>query len=167
MAVTVTVTEPAGFTLDDVAKQIAAYKKLDATVGFGATMHPDAMVSVATIAAVHEFGRADRTIPERSFIRSALRLHQKEIANAMVQGLGRVIVGEMSAVESMVVVAKLVGSFVLARMDDAASWAVPLEQATVDAKGHAFPLVDSFYMREHLEWEVRRNGRFVRRGRVL
>jgi phage gpG-like protein len=48
-------------------------------LGKGGKMHPGSEINLAQLGAVHEFGRLDGSIPERSFIMMPIETHQKEI----------------------------------------------------------------------------------------
>lgn len=122
---------------------------------------------IASIAAVHEFGAripvTDRmrrylgaalglhlrketthiTIPERSFIRSAMMLGKERINERLRQDLVAFISGKTSRRTVFSRVGLLAANLIQARIRSSRSWAAPLSPVTIAKKGSSVPLIDT------------------------
>lgn len=142
--------------------------KLALTIGFqgesGGRSHPDANVNVATVALYNEFGTIES--PQRSFLRSTMFERRAEIAAAFAKELRPVVMGKRKAVDGLSAVGAIVAKFVRQKIDQAGSWAVPNEIATIKKKGHSQPLrggdiltgSSGGTMKKAVSWAVRRGG---------
>jgi hypothetical protein len=108
--------------------------------------------SMATIAAVHEFGSPEQGIPERSFLRGGIRRAAPKLNAVNIDSLRKVLLGKMTieqALEKLGVVAVgevkrefVVGSF------------VPLKPETIKRKGSTRPLIDTGNLRQAVTYVV-------------
>ena len=146
--------------LDRIGRDLKELGELSVVVGIvGAKaimQHPESDVSVATVAMFNEFGTA--TSPERSFIRSALREGQAEIARKYQQQMTLVVMGKRSPLRALEECGRLGARLVKQKLDAASAWAVPLSLATIKAKGSNVPLRDTDTVREAIGYAVRRGG---------
>jgi phage gpG-like protein len=109
-------------------------------------------VSLATIAAVHEFGSPEHNIPERSFLRGGIRRAAPKLNAVNIDSLRKVLLAKMSieqAIEKLGMVAAgevkrefIVGDF------------VPNKPATIKRKGSSRPLVDTGQLRQSITFIV-------------
>jgi hypothetical protein len=109
-------------------------------------------VSLAMVAAVHEFGSPEQGIPERSFLRGGIRRATPKLNAVNIDSLRKVLLGKMTieqAVEKLGVVAAgevkrefVVGTF------------VPNKPATIARKGSSRPLIDTGSLRQAVTYVV-------------
>lgn len=82
----------------ELMKRVAQIKNSYAKVGvFDEGEHEGSELSVAEVAAVHEFGTEDGHIPERSFLRSTFNAHREELIAIGVELMGRIVDGAITA----------------------------------------------------------------------
>ena len=109
---------------------------------------------LAVIGAVHEFGRADGSIPERSFLRVPLRSNQDVFAKIFVSGLPAVVNGEMTLRQLM----DQAGARAAATSQEAISQGIapPLKESTLRRKdsGKTTPLIDNGRLWQSITWVV-------------
>ena len=109
-------------------------------------------LSNAALAAVHEFGSKDGTIPQRSFIRSTADRERSTInrlLTAAVKGVntpdgirrGLGLVGEKTVAEMKRTIDRSIG--IAANLP-----------ATITAKGSSTPLIDTSVLKNSITWEV-------------
>lgn len=136
------------------AKAGSGYKvKVGLPKGTGS--YPDG-TPVILVGIVHEFGTADGTIPERSFLRSAMTKHIREhrklgrdLARTVTLGTRKpeIALGLLGAraaanVKQMIVILSQ----------------PPNTAATIARKGSSNPLVDTGLLGQSITWEVLRPG---------
>lgn len=146
--------------LDRIGRDLRLLDDLVVVVGIvgasASAKHPDSDTTVATVALFNEFGTP--TSPERSFIRSALREGQAELARKYQQQMTLVIMGRRSPVQALSACGQLGAQLVKRKLDTASVWAVPLSLATIKAKGSSVPLRDTDTVREAIGYAVRQGG---------
>jgi hypothetical protein len=100
-----------------------------------------AHITLAELAAVHEFGSELAGIPERSFIRSTLREEQPR-AEALCLRLARGVIAERLEVDAAL---GLLGTWAVAAIQAKIRSNIPpeLKQATIDRKHSSLALVDT------------------------
>ena len=122
--------------------------------GAGAQRVEGSDISVVELAAIHEFGSPAAGIPERSFIRSTLQVHEREALRHKTAELCRaVILGAMSVDQAL----NLLGVWATAairRSITTGKITPPLKQATIDRKGSSRPLVDTGQLINSITHEV-------------
>jgi hypothetical protein len=104
--------------------------------------------SVATVAAVQEFGSPAQNIPPRPFFRSMLA---KESKNWGPQ-LGALIKQDYDAARALETMGQVIKADLQQSIKDTNS--PPLAPATIKRKGFAKPLVDTGKMQNNVDYEV-------------
>lgn len=105
------------------------------------------------IAAVHEFGSRDGTIPQRSFLRSTADRERALFQRALSVGAKRAAINggikrELGKVGELGV-SKIKQTF------DRSIGLKPLKQATIDRKESSRPLIDTGILKNSMTWKVR------------
>lgn len=154
--------------LEEVVGVLAQLEGLDLTIGFqgadGAKQHPEAKVSLATIAMFNEFGTINA--PARSFLRSAMRDNGDRIARIYAEELREVLMKGRKPKDALARVGSRVVALVREKIESSLLWATPNAPSTIAAKGPGKPpLIDTRYMLNHLSWAVRERGLIVRQGK--
>ncbi len=110
-------------------------------------------LTVAGVAAVHEFGTADGRIPERSFLRATFDANNSRYAGMAKRIAARVVDGEDP--EGLLTALGLtIAGDVQERI--AAGIEPTLAPATVARKGSSTPLIDTGRLRQSISSRVRR-----------
>jgi hypothetical protein len=157
---------------------LAALRAAKITIGYqgssGAATHPDADASVATVAQWMEFGTPgsdDRNydsprsmIPSRPFLRVTFERAGGDFVEAARKALSDLVDGRATVEEVEARLGELGVSEVRKTIDDSRSWAEPLADSTVQAKGHDQPLLDSGTLRDSASWAVREGDTIRRQG---
>lgn len=112
-----------------------------------------APITMAQLAAVHEFGSKDGNIPERSFMRSALNEHSKEFKRLTKKVSLAVLAGKMDKKKGIGILCQKVIDWFAKKIDS--NIPPPNSKATVTAKGSSHTLVDTGQLRNSLDWEIR------------
>jgi len=107
---------------------------------------------VALIAAVHEFGHAELNIPERSFLRSTIRVKQSEYINLNRINLVRCVKGMISAQQVLQLLGEKAKGDVQRTIRNGDF--VPLKPATIQRKGSSKPLIDSGNLLQSITYVV-------------
>lgn len=123
-------------------------------VGFlrSSGMHKNADLSVAALAAVHEFGSSDGRIPERSFMRSAVDGSKNQLQALVDKISAKVFDGDMDRKKGL----GLIGQFLKDRIVAKINSGVPPPNApsTVARKGSSKTLIDTGQLKNSVDWEV-------------
>lgn len=147
--------------LQELFKRLAALRDFRIRVGYqdaeGRMLHPEAEISVAKLAAVHEFGSPEQGIPERSFIRSTITWHEVTIRQFEESQIALVAEGKIEPVEAMSAIGAFVCQAIRGRLENASAWAVP-------TKNGEPPLTDTGTLARNLSWQVRRGSEVVAKG---
>lgn len=157
---------------DDTAKldeRIAELKALKLSVGYtrqsgGREIHPDSEITVAKLAAIHEWGSPSDNIPARSFIRRTMHERRREIADELKRAVKAAVEGKITPVQAYARVGKLVLGLIRAKLESASGWAKPLQAATAEEKGHARVLSDTRTLITSLAWRVSKGRQTVAEG---
>lgn len=114
-------------------------------------------MTVAQVAAIQEYGSKDGKIPERSFIRSAMKEHEKEFKKLQKKVSAKVIAGKLSKSQALGILAQAAIDWIKNKIDSN----VPPANApsTVAAKGSSHTLIDTGQMRNSLGWEIKGSGK--------
>lgn len=154
------------FGIDKLKKDLEQLRSEPITIGLqgstGAAKHPEADVPVAQVAAWMEYGTEH--IPARPFLRQAFDRNEGRFRDAIKRAVSNMIDqrGTLDAEQERL--GQLAAQAVKEMIDRAREWAKPLAAATVKAKGHARPLVDTGTMRESVSWAVRDGDTIKRQG---
>ena len=159
---------------------LAELSQLSLTVGVqgdkGAAIHPMADVSVATVAALQEYGSIDS--PARPFMRRTLNEQRGAIGDLYVRtlraGVRKAVESGADPADDLAKVGAAVVKMVRDKIDDSPSWAAPNADSTIAKKGHAHPLIggradpERFEpggtMRNSITWAVRKQGQILMEG---
>lgn len=128
-------------------------------------------VNVATVAMWNEFGtkNSDGSTrnPARAFMRQALVVGQEQIAAFSAKAYARMVVMEISALETQKAIAKFVALMVRDSIATAIRWAKPNRPSTVAKKGRNQPLQELGILLRSVGWEVRASTIGGAQGAVL
>lgn len=116
--------------------------------------HGDGGLSVAELAAIHEFGAPGAGIPARSFIRSTLDENKAEYAELIRKGLAAVLAGRLSPAMLLEAIGAKVATDIKKRVTSGDGLDPPLAESTVEAKGSERPLVDTGRLIGAVTWKV-------------
>lgn len=109
-------------------------------------------MTLAEIAALHEFGAPGAHIPQRSFIRATVDLHREEIQDLQVKLAARVLAGKLTPDQALGQLGAKVVGFIQRRI--ASNIPPKLKDATIAAKGSSVSLVDTGQLRSSVTWEL-------------
>lgn len=147
-------------TIKKAAKELERFQKLTVLVGYQPSGGTE--LAVIDIATFQEFGTAN--IPARPFLSSAMDTNQAKIAEAIQQVVTDIIDGKFTAVQGASRLGVFAQTLVKQRIADSPSWAEPLAQSTIDAKGSDKPLVDTAEMLNSVTWTVNENDSVIASG---
>jgi len=119
----------------------------------GAQQHGDGQLSIVELAAVHEFGAPRAKIPERSFLRRAMREQEREY-KAMAAKLAKAYISGRITYERALNMLGAWGAAAIKNRITGEHIPPPLKPATVEAKGSDRPLVDTGRLLNSITWKV-------------
>lgn len=143
-----------------------AAKKPYVKVGFigdsGGAEHKDSVLTVAGVAAIHEYGAPERNIPERSFIRGTIEAHSSEVQGFIDHQNKSVLLQKIDVKEAL----GRLGLFITALIKNRIvkeHVPPPLKESTIKAKTRAgktgeVPLVDTAQMLNSIRHQVVMSG---------
>lgn len=107
---------------------------------------------MALVGAVHEFGSPENGIPERSWLRSGLRINLPFFRSLNKRNLPSVLKGEMQAETAL---AQL-GAVAVGKVQENITKGdfAPLKAQTIRRKGSSKPLIDSGNMRQSVTYQI-------------
>jgi hypothetical protein len=114
-------------------------------------------ITMAQLAAVHEYGSPIRNIPERSFIRSAISQHSKDIKKLIKKVTTSVVDGKLSKKQAIGIVCQKIADGIVAKIES--NVPPPLEDATITRKGSSHTLIDTSQLKNSVDWEVKEGGK--------
>lgn len=114
----------------------------------------DKPITVARIAAIHEFGSLDGTIPERSFMRSSIDENLVKLTKLLKKLSGLVIDGRMQKKQALGLVGQNIADAMKAKIRTGRF--EPLAESTIKAKGSSKPLIDTGQMINSIEFDFRK-----------
>ena len=151
-----------------IKKNLEILSKLDLRVGYigrdGEETHIDSMISVATLAAIHEYGGAD--IPQRSFIRSTMVDQQEKISNIYTEVCRAIIMDSIDPLIELEKAGSEISKLVAEKLDRASTWAEGLKPDTILAKNSAQVLKKSGQLKRNLGWAVVEGDSILSVGRA-
>lgn len=111
-------------------------------------------ITMAELAAIHEWGAPSKGIPERSFLRSAIIEGRQDISDLIAQGVSVYL---QQGKEVDLAFYNRVGLFAsnLVKTKIAKGPFKPLSEATIKRKGSSLPLVDTGALRQSITYVVR------------
>lgn len=145
-------------------KRIKGLKNISVTVGVQGDMaqeeHPDGAMTMATLAATHEFGSEDgRHPPQRSYLRSTFDENQERYKKEMDKGGKDVAKGKITARGVMFELGEGIRKDIIKKIK--AGIPPELSQRTKDAKGSSTPLIDKGHLIGSITSVVREKGKPV------
>jgi hypothetical protein len=123
-------------------------------VGFlsSSGMHKNSDMTVAAIAAVHEFGSSDGHIPERSFMRSAIAQNKNQIQTMIDKLAAKVADGQMQRDRALGIIGQYIKDRIVSKINTGPFQ--ELAKSTIDRKGSSKPLIDTGQMKQSVDWEI-------------
>jgi hypothetical protein len=106
--------------------------------------------TVAQVAAWNEFGTS--RIPERSFMRSTLAEHSKEIKRLIKKVTGASVDGSMTKAKAIGIVCQKIADGIVAKITS--NIPPPNAPETIDRKKSSSTLIDTGQLRNSVDWEV-------------
>jgi hypothetical protein len=100
-------------------------------------------LSMVELAAIHEFGAPRAGIPERSFIRAAMRANESEYRAVAARLSGAYVTGKISYQRALELLGVWGATAIKKYITAGSNIAPPLQAATVQRKGSTRPLVDT------------------------
>jgi len=110
-------------------------------------------ISMAELAAVHEFGSPKNGIPARSFIRATF-VNKKDELNKMVARLAKGIITDKIGVDKALELLGLWGANAIKSYVKSTNIPPPLALATIKRKGSSKPLIDTSALVNSVSWQV-------------
>lgn len=135
-------------------------------VGFvgesGGATHKESTLTVAGVAAIHEYGAPEQNIPERSFIRGTIEAHSQELQGFIDQQRKSVLFQKLNVKEAL----GRLGLFTIALIKNRIvkeHIPPPLKESTIaaktrDGKTGEVPLVDTAQTLNSIRHQVVMNG---------
>lgn len=111
-------------------------------------------LTVATIAAIHEFGSSDGVIPERSFMRSSIDDNKVKLEKLLKKLCGLVVDGSIQKKQALALVGQNVVDSMKAKIRTGKF--KPLAKSTKQRKKSDKPLIDTAQMINSIEFEIRK-----------
>lgn len=135
------------------AGEIAALVGYPETSGVHRKSGTGQPITLPELAAVHEYGSHDGHIPERSFIRSAMAEHEKELEKLTKKVANAVSDGRMEKKRAIGILAQKAVDWIRGKIDEGVP--PPNRPSTVAAKGSDHTLIDTGQLRNSLTWSLK------------
>lgn len=117
--------------------------------------HSDSTLTIAEVAAVHEFGAPSVRIPERSFIRAGVRENLPELRRLQADLIKKVVQKRIGVSTAMNRMGQAMADKIREKLEKGPF--TPLAPSTVRGKGHAQPLIgDTHELVDAIGFEVRK-----------
>lgn len=130
--------------------------------------HPNADASIGLVAHWQEYGtkNADQTerMPARPSVHQTVASRTSEIRRMLSRAASDLVDGRATLDDVQHDLGTAIVTALREVILEANTWAKPLADATVRAKGHADPLIDSGAMYDAASWAVRDGDTVVRQG---
>jgi hypothetical protein len=114
---------------------------------------PAPAITMAQLAAVHEYGAPEQNIPERSFIRSTLAEHSKDIKRLQKKVTNSIISGKLNKKQAIGILCHKITDGIVAKIES--NIPPPLEEETIRRKGSSTALIDTGQLKNSVDWEVK------------
>jgi hypothetical protein len=112
--------------------------------------NPD--MTVAQVAAIHEFGSKDGSIPERSFMRTAIHENSNELTKLLKKLTSLIAESKMNEHAAMGHIGEFVKNLIKGRIVSGPF--TPNTPETIKRKGSSSPLIDTGQMLASVEYKV-------------
>lgn len=116
----------------------------------GAGKHADSDITIAKIAAFHEFGTS--RVPERSFLRSTMDEKASEIASLTRKLNASIVDGKQDQAGALGVLGAFIANLFRKKINSGLK--PPLKPATIRRKGSSKPLIDTGQLINSIDYEV-------------
>jgi phage gpG-like protein len=113
-------------------------------------------ITVAQVAAIHEFGSSDGRIPQRSFMGSTIDEKDRELQGVVAQLLRKVIGGELSEVRALGIVGQKVKDWFRAKITAGLKPALSPRTIARKGPGKEKPLIDTGQLLGSITFQVRK-----------
>lgn len=136
-----------------------SHVKVGVLEGSGAAADGD--ISIAELAAIHEFGAPNAGIPERSFIRSTFTAKEAELVEITKKLARAVLLGKMTIEKALAVLGEWSAAAIKKTIvDEETTGPEPqaLKPATIAAKGSSVALVDTSRLLSAVTYKVVMRG---------
>lgn len=111
-------------------------------------------ISMAELAAIHEYGSPAAGVPERSFIRRTFAAKEDDVAKMAARLAAGVFSGQMSATRALEILGAFGATEVKKTITEGAGVPPPNAPSTIAKKGSSRPLVDTGRLLGSIQWEV-------------
>lgn len=111
-------------------------------------------ISMAELAAIHEFGSPAAGVPERSFIRRTFAAKEQQLATFSARLAAAIIGGQMSVNRALDLLGAWGASEVKKTITEGEGVPPPNAPTTIAKKGSDRPLVDTGRLLGAIQWEV-------------
>lgn len=120
--------------------------------------------TIVDIATFQEFGTV--TIPPRPMLRSTFDTKAKEIEDFIAKELDKVMQLEQTAKQALNRIGLKAVALVQQRIRESPTWAVPLDPATIAAKGSSVPLIDTARMLNSVTYAIRHGNQIIEQSKA-
>lgn len=122
------------------------------TVGVHASAgeHTNSKLTVAEVAAIHEFGAPGANIPRRSFIGAWFDENGRKLVENSNKDVARYLKGDMPKEQVLARAGSQAVGSIQAKI--AQGIPPPLKKETIDRKGSSIPLIDTGQLRTSITW---------------
>lgn len=155
-----------------LVRELDQLQKLDVLVGVheGEEQQEADEMTSAQIAATHEFGSEDGTIPERSFLRASTDHYEKEFSEAFSESFRSITSGRARSAQRELARIGLLGQAKVREYITIVGQSVwpDISDATKDRKGSTKILIDTGQLRRDISYtvEANPNAEHVRMGGI-
>ena len=147
--------------LKALAKKLEGATRVLVGVPEGAGAYEDGL-TIATIAAVNNFGSADGHIPARPFLQPAIEKGAPQYQRLAEVMIPKVLTGEMDMTMLLEQMGQLAEGHVKQEITDLDT--PPNAQSTIDRKGSSSPLIDTGALRQSIRYVIDDSGEPIDEG---
>lgn len=147
--------------LKALAKKLEGATRVLVGVPEGAGAYEDGL-TIATIAAVNNFGSADGHIPARPFLQPAIEKGAPQYQRLAEVMIPKVLTGEMDMTMLLEQMGQLAEGHVKQEITDLDT--PPNAQSTIDRKGSSSPLIDTGALRQSIRYVIDDSGEQLEEG---
>jgi hypothetical protein len=121
-------------------------------VGLPDSSHDDTNLTLAQIGAIHEYGAPSAGIPERPFLAASIRSNTSDLRRLNTVNVKLILHGRKTVEGALGQMGEMAKGMVQKYISE--DNFVPLQPATIAAKGSSRPLVDTGQMRQSVSYVV-------------
>lgn len=147
--------------LRKLAEKLQGATRVLVGVPKGAGVYEDGL-TIATIAAVNNFGSADGHIPARPFLQPAIEKGAPQYQRLAEVMIPKVLTGEMDMTMLLEQMGQLAEGHVKQEITDLDT--PPNAQSTIDRKGSSSPLIDTGALRQSIRYVIDDSGEQLEEG---